>query len=464
LIGSRGRAATDHSRLALSRGAFLWWLWPVSVIVGVVYASLLPFDLSWSAFQPANGFGLGAIGWRDTSREDIATNLLVYVPIGFTLLVFLAGKRPVGWTHALTTVIFGAVVSVVAEGLQTGTASRVASWTDVILNAAGTALGVMIGVGWDRLARVGLARLRRRINERPFSTASVVLVLGLFVYHLSPFDWVTDTESLHASFGRARLAMVGPPWAPAEEPPWTAVLDQLGGCAWFALLAYLLGLSAREAKRPPALSFASTLRDGLLLVVLIELMQVFTESHIFDPAAIMLRAVAVAFGGWCSIYVVDSITRSSWRRRPGMAVPNVFLVWLGAFQVTLLLLGALDSSDWSLRGLTLAGVQDPPFEQPWRQPIGVAAHDMFSSIVTYAALVVTLAVLLRRGRVANAWLTTGAAVTLLALGIEVLRCARPAHGVDFTGPLFALFSAIGVATIYPVLRPAGVHGASSSAR
>ena len=54
-----------------------------------------------------------------------------------------------------------------------------------------------------------------------------------------------------------------------------------------------------------------------------------------------------------------------------------------------------------------------------------------------------------------------AAVTLLTLGIEVLCCARPAHGVDLTGPSLALFSAIGVATIYPVLCPVPMRGAGA---
>lgn len=84
--------------------------------------------------------------WR-TDARDIAVNLLGFVPFGF--LVF--HHRRLGRTHrvmgaAVFAVLAGGALSLIIEVGQVWLPTRVSSATDLILNTAGTALGVVVGV------------------------------------------------------------------------------------------------------------------------------------------------------------------------------------------------------------------------------------------------------------------------------------------------------------------------------
>ncbi len=178
----------------------------------IVYASLYPF-VGWRV-PGAAPFDYLLLGWpRWWTSFDLISNLFGYLPLGF--LMFVAGIRG-GRSAAVAAVMAclgGTLLSFSMETLQNYLPTRVASNVDLGLNAAGTALGVAIGVAlhW----RGGIDRWQR-LRERWFVARSagglallVLWPIGLLFPSAVPFglghvagrlqpllvEWLRDTPA-----------------------------------------------------------------------------------------------------------------------------------------------------------------------------------------------------------------------------------------------------------------------------
>ena len=123
-----------------------------------------------------------------------------------------------------------------------------------------------------------LRRLRRQLVDRPFATLASALTIGLFLHELAPFDFVTDTAGLHASFGRARWDLTSALPLAFGDPAFALMAKQLTGAAWFAALGYLFALAGRRSGRHSATATALAVRDGFVLACLVEFMQLFIRT------------------------------------------------------------------------------------------------------------------------------------------------------------------------------------------
>ena len=143
---------------------------PLSWLYGalIVYASLYPF-LGWR-IPPVGPLDFLLLGWpRYWTTFDLVANLLGYLPLGFLLFVALVrGGRRAG-AAALLACAGGALLSLAMEILQNYLPHRVSSNVDLILNAAGTAIGVAIGtlLHW----RGGIAQWQK-VRDRWFVARS----------------------------------------------------------------------------------------------------------------------------------------------------------------------------------------------------------------------------------------------------------------------------------------------------
>lgn len=405
-----------------------------------MYASLLPFDFTGEPFCRANGFGLADIQLLTPSAEDLWTNILVYIPVGFALVLCWQNGRSMKFDLLARAVIIGMAASLIAEVVQTGIASRVGSWTDVGLNVFGTMIGAGLAAALPGVIGTAIKRIRRCFAERPYGTAASFLTVGLFLYNLVPFDFVTSASALHGSFGRAQWGLFSARPPGLDDPPFALLVGQLGGAAWFAVLGYVLALARREVGRGAIGSIASAVKNGAVLVCTVEFMQLFTLSHTFDLASMALRTIGVGFGAWCAVFVVDALGGAQWRRRSLQAIPTPLFMMACALQLTLLLASAADAHGWSLAAIDPSRIQWLPFEGVWRQPMPRAVCVVLSTVITYGALATTVAVLLVRIGVARPRLTAIIAVAAAALGHEVLQSATISRTADLTGPLLAILA------------------------
>ncbi|MEK6797349.1 MAG: VanZ family protein [Planctomycetota bacterium] len=439
-------------------------------IVGVAYGSLIPFDLRSGVLETLWSVSLSRIAViGPPTVEDVVVNLAVYAPLG-VLTALAAGGR-----HRMLMLMsggaLGAVVSLGLELAQTAIASRVASWGDVFLNVLGVLLGVvgtLHAAPWfHRLA----ARARIGLRSRPFSALAAGLTLGLFLYHLAPFDFVTDTQGLHRGFLRARWNLFTAAGDGSLAAPLKPLVQQLRAAAWFSLLGYLLALAGREAWRSVGVSLASAIKHAGVVVLLIETLQIFTQSHVFDLGAIVLRIGAAGFGAWSAVFVVDALTGPAWRVRISDAFPLPLVGLVVAGQCLLMVAETSGAGGWSLVGLTSLRWGRLPFESAWRSSAVSAVPDLVAEAAVYGAMAWGIASLLSRLDPRQAdWQAAGIVVVLCA-GCEGLTAGSRGSAVDLTNVIMAAFSASVVVWARGALRgflgvapPATVATSSSNRR
>ena len=410
-------------------------------MLAVLYTSLLPFDFSLTTFPRAISDGLSSLRFRPTTPDDATANLLAYLIVGLVLGSCAMRSRCGRWIGVLAVTIIGAMLSILVETLQTSLESRVASFTDILLNSVGAAMGACLGVGLSGSAHAAMTQVRCELADRPFTTAASLLTLGLLLYNLAPFDFVMTTDALHASFGRAHGGLMNPRVATVGESPFAAIAHQLTGAGWFAALGYLLALGRRERRLDSATSLGTAIKEGLILVVLVEFMQLFTQSHAFDTAGIMMRSVGVVFGAWCGVFLIDSLSWSAWRHKPSLAVPTGFLAILTVFQVGLLVAPCVYLQGGSFSNERPIALPLLPFESLWRQPFQTGTAKVLSSLLTFGTSALTLQVLFQRLGVIHPRRWVFAALTMVATACEGLRLCTLGTPMDMTTLLLAWSSA-----------------------
>jgi VanZ family protein len=111
----------------------------LGVIVLIVYGSLYPFGFHPCAFSfPA----LLHTSATPSSRGDLLSNILLYVPLGF-----FAARSVRSWHRAIPAAsALGVALSFLVEMTQECVLSRVPSMADVIANGAGALIGSLLAV------------------------------------------------------------------------------------------------------------------------------------------------------------------------------------------------------------------------------------------------------------------------------------------------------------------------------
>jgi len=434
LLEARKNAVHGHS-LGLEREARRGgWGAAAFLILSALtaYGSLLPFDFH------IERLGVVRLTLAETGAADIQTNLLVYAPIGASLALFLTRRGFGKFAAILAAVLGGSALSLALESAQTLLPSRVASWTDVLLNATGSLLG---GVTALLIASTGgamLREIRRERTERPFTLAASLLTIGLLVYHILPCDFVTTTSQLRQAFARAE-------WNPLSIPTTTVAeaLRQFVGdlsCAtWFLLLGGLRGLAGLEAGRRPLISVGSAIKRGFALIVTIECLQLFTQSHVAQTNSVVMETMALTLGAWSGAFVLGDPQALTPQERVSPRLVWVPVVCALIFvQVTLLLLPGMNcwtEGTWSWASV---GRLRLPFDALWRQP---GLHGLLSAlgtVVTYATLSASVSVLLMRTAIRRAGLLTALVVLGVAALSETLRAGSGFGTADVTALPLAL--------------------------
>lgn len=259
-------------------------------LVTLVYGTLMPFQI-----DPARTFSW-QLRWHAPAPGDFIANILIYVPIGICLRL-LFRRRESRWpTECLWSLAAAGSISYLTEVCQTVIVARVPSWTDTISNFAGAAVGVAVAPAVQRICRNIHAWLYRALRERPFSAAAAAATLCICVYGLTPFD-ARPTPG-HVS-QRLEMLLAPESWTPLSGawslggPQW---VQKIVAAAAFGGLAFLLVLAAREAGAGVGRAGREALRRTAFLAMAIEVLQLFTVSHV-ALIADLLAAWICAVGG-----------------------------------------------------------------------------------------------------------------------------------------------------------------------
>ncbi len=132
------------------------WLWLTTVLV-VISLPWSRFDatLHWENMQliPLARFNL-----HPTVLIETLLNVLAFVPVGYLAVRSVSTSNQRG---ALLALVIGVSSSIGIEIYQLFCQERVASITDVVMNVAGTAIGVWLAFAIDHLLSFFVVQARR---------------------------------------------------------------------------------------------------------------------------------------------------------------------------------------------------------------------------------------------------------------------------------------------------------------
>ena len=355
------------------------WL-SLGIALLIVWGSLYPFDFLLPDAPTLQRRLAGALSHHMT-RGDLASNVLIYMPLGAALMLSLFGRsRPV---HMLQATLIASLLSFNMELAQAFTPRRVTSVFDWLLNSAGAAAGafiitlyLLVGVRW---------RFRSLIGPRP-ALVPMWLILLWVVSQFAPYRAVLNAAQLQAATDQLEHHYL-----------WSVIDGSLAIAAWLVLAEIMrrIWVPRRAAAGLVAL-ICATLFARLWIV----------DQHLrFEEAIAWLIALASL-----------GVSRSQESRaRTGVAA--------GACAIALLLAGL-----WPFSFAAKAG----PFH--WIPFSGnlLLSRDfqpLLEKIFLYAALLWTLT--LSIGRLSAAFIAAFALTTL----VELQQMWMPDRRAEITDPL-----------------------------
>jgi VanZ family protein len=284
---TRPHAFRRHFAVALAGFVLLAW-----------YGSLVP--LQWVPMSQAQALeALAAMLARPLdfqSRTDWATNVLLFVPIGFFAAGCLSGRatsdrRRLG---LLPLVVAAAtVLSVLIETSQMWTASRTPSQNDIAAQSIGSLLGA---TAWLMSGQWLIQWLEHwRAAERPRQKLERLLemyALVTWIYMLLPLDLTLRPAELYHKWRDGRICLVPLADSRMGLAGWLDLAGDMLVLAPLGALAALWRWPQREGVRP--LGPAMLLGGGL--VVAIEAGQVLVMSRVTSLTDVLVGLVGVGLG------------------------------------------------------------------------------------------------------------------------------------------------------------------------
>jgi len=359
------------------------------ILALIVYGSLYPFNFDPKLIPDGVLGAFGELRWARAGRGDLILNVLLYLPLGFCLVLAIGARLNRVFAVVLATVL-GAMLSLSIELAQSMLPSRVSSLLDLTLNSAGSLLGATCGLAWFGFNR--LMRLPSR-TEAMFRDPQAMIAMSLwFLWRLAPFVPELDLAKLKSSL------------RPLFSPHFHALMVCTYLICWLAVNQLIAALVSR-ARRLEALlaTIAVVLVSRLLLaretfvpdelLALLLLLPMVLLTHRLTPQP--RRAILTA--GLFALLIVDSFA------------PFEFAPVSRSF-------------DWW------------PFKVWWSQPFGevLDAIDwarLFRRLFLFSVLMWALK--------EWGWTTrlAGLSVLVLSAAIAIARCWQPDQTASITEPL-----------------------------
>lgn len=399
------------------------------------------------------------------SRTDFATNVLLFMPIGFLATGLALGARPGDWLRGMgivLVVVACAALSLMIEFAQLWVADRTPSQNDVVAETLGGLIGatawLFLGpllIGW--LSRVlNASRPRERVEH--LLEAYVALVA---LYMLMPLDLTLRPTELYDKLQDGRINLV--PFADIAADPAGAI--QIAGdlllLVPLGMLAALWRWPVWERVRP----LAGALVAGLIVVAAIEAAQLFVMSRYSSTTDLITGGLGVLIG-WL---IADWLVRSNASRPAAIGLGRhqapLFFAATVAYVLAVAALLCLPFDRWATPAEASQRLHElfthvPLTSLYWGSELN-AVSQMLRKTLLGVPLGALLALTLWSWRLTPArspvfWLVAFLASTLLGLAIELVQVWLPPHTPDFTDALLAaLGTSIGMLAIARILEQRG---------
>ena len=291
----RERRVVVYGSLAVAFAAFAAWgsFFPFNFRAVTAATALRQFLLPWRH---------GAMTW---SMSDLASNVMLFVPIGFFTIAaiesWFARSIP-RWSAAVAAIAMAIPFSIALELTQAFLPYRTPSVVDVMAEAVGAVVGMLIWLEWYSAFNTALADMLAAL-ERASTARRLLLVYCAavaFVW-LFPLDFTIRPQEIADKYFHQRLLL---PFQPSPDATSRAGL----------LMALLAGIPLGAAAVPggSAAGGRRTLAKSLAIVtsllLLLEIAQVTVFSRTTDATAILALAIGTAVGA-----VAGHLTPPRWQ-------------------------------------------------------------------------------------------------------------------------------------------------------
>ena len=168
----------------------------LGVLALIAYGSLYPFNFKPDAVEGGIWQALQRLSWARAGRGDRISNVLLYLPAGFCLSLWLNAycRR---WIAIGLATLLGTLMSLCIEVAQVYLSPRVPSLTDLTLNALGTLLGATAGVTWRAMG--SWMHLPLRPEKPPRDPGAALLICLWLAWRFAPFVPQFDLARLKAA-------------------------------------------------------------------------------------------------------------------------------------------------------------------------------------------------------------------------------------------------------------------------
>ena len=182
--------AAGDSHSARAQRATRWLALLCTVLV--THGSLYPWRFAWpQSVQAAWDEMMNQPSWY-TGFGDVISNIVLFVPMGVFGMAWVRGWRAPPWLRAASVVSFNITLAFALQVAQLFVPARDAAWSDVVWNAIGLAIGMVIAMPVLRLPLGGLRALHWRLP-----IAFVLLWLLLQWWPFVPrLDWQHVKDAL----------------------------------------------------------------------------------------------------------------------------------------------------------------------------------------------------------------------------------------------------------------------------
>jgi len=387
------------------------WL-TATVIALILYGSLYPFNLKPDVQDDLLG-ALRQLSWARAGRGDRISNVLLYLPLGFCLYLWLSERLRRGTSVTIATVL-GTILSLTIEVAQVYVSKRVPSLTDLVLNSGGTLLGAIGGMGWSALSH--LMHLPSRAEKQTRDPGAALLIGLWLAWRFAPFVPQLDLGKLKAAL------------RPLFHPTFDFVTVLVFLTCWLVVNQAVAALVSRPRR----------LETLLLLMAAVLIGRLIVANQTFVPAELLALLLLLPM-----VVLMHRL-----RPRPRRAA-------LVLAVVALLLIEELAPFDFSPQAVQF---DFWPFlalvDSGWNLAV-VDWVQVFGKLFLYGALLWVV-----REWGASTDFAFGVMLTIAAV-VEALQIWLPGEHASITDPLLALIIGLVFRSVYRRHRPRRFAGAPS---
>jgi len=394
----------------------------------IVYGTLGPLGLRGGPWLTAPEDWHWLPGMEPTSRNDLITNVLVYIPVGVALRLLLRRRGHAGVGDLSLALVLAVGLSYVTELLQQCMPARSSSLVDVIVNSCAALMGC--------IAAPSLQRIARRLHQMAF-------------WHWQEHPWYAVAWAMTALTAYLMMFPLDLTWPAIETDPYRQLdLLDFRRAAAFGMLGFAITMAMIERIGPGREAIGEAVKRIFVCGVLLEFTQIFIESH----ACSLLEIGTALFGGiagcgaarWLAGVRVE---KSDWLSRGRRAFALVLLLATLGFS---LVSGVLDggAGQGGSIGVRVLWV---PLQTQFLQPFDRVVIETAESLFVYASLTM-LCLYLTSGDGRRLALLLLAGLVGVVQGVRVLFLRE---AVDVTPVLIALVAWVVTVRCWRAFLPRG---------